>query len=166
MASVSERVRAMDEFQVVRCFEAFSQQLIAGSRTPLDTMKKGVPASIRSLTEWQRVENLTPKQAEQALEPTQAAETARNILMKLADDPTFSPLLDRFLTSYRDDELVADIIMAVGLVASMILMIASTEAEGEIAGVKFKKHKVDPAMIKALFEPFAKSLVGQIKKSP
>jgi hypothetical protein len=163
MASVKERVRAMDEFQVVRCFEAFSQQVLAGARTPLDAIKEGVPASIRSLAEWQRVESLTPKQAEQVLEPRQAAETARNILMNLADDPTFGPLMDRFLASYRDDELVADVVLAVGLAASMILLMASTEVEGEIAGVKFRKRKVDPAMVKALFQPFAKTLVGQLK---
>jgi hypothetical protein len=164
MASVKERVRAMDDFQVVRFFEAFGQQLLAGSVTSFDAIKKGVGGSTRSLAGWQRVESLTPEQAVQVLEPTQAAATARDVLMHLADDPTFGPLMDKFLASYRDDELVADVVLAVGLVATVILLAATTEFEGEIAGVKFKKGVADPKTIKAVVEPFAKALGGLVKK--
>jgi hypothetical protein len=160
MADLKERLRTMDDFQVVRFFEAFGQQLVADAHTSFDDIKTSVPGSTRSLPEWRRVEGLTPEQAAHILGPAQAAETARGILLHLADDPTFGPLMAGFLASYRDDELVADVILAVGLVATVLLIVAATEFEGKIGGVKFKKGKVDPKVIKALVEPFAHALAG------
>lgn len=88
---------------------------------------------------------------------------SRNILLHLADDATFGPLLEKHLASYRDDELVVDVILAVGLVASVLMVAASLEFEGKIAGVKFKKGKVDPKTLTALIGPFAAALTGQLK---
>lgn len=163
MASVKERVQAMDDFQVVRFFEAFSEQLLAGSNTPLEAIKSGIPASTRTVTGWRQIEDLTPAQAEQILSPADAAATARHVLGHLADDATFGPILETFLASYRDDELVADVVLAIGLVASVLLVAASTEFEGKIAGVTFKKGKVDPETLKALVGPFATALTGMLK---
>ena len=163
MATVRERIQAMDDFQVVRFFEAFGEQLLSGSRTSLDDVKSGVPASARGVAGWQQLENLTPEQADQVLPPAEAAATARHVLLQLSNDPTLGPLLEKFAGTYRDDELVADVILAVGLVASVILVAASTEFEGKLAGVTFKKGKVDPETLKALVGPFATTLAGLLK---
>ena len=43
-------------------------------------------------------------------------------------------------------------------------MVASAiEFEGTIAGVTFRKGKVDPEVVKAMVEPFANALVGLLK---
>lgn len=163
MATVKTRIQAMDDFQVIRYFKAFSEQLLAGSSTSFDAIKGGIPASARAVAGWQQVESLTPEQAEQFLAPANAAAMSRNILLHLTDDATFGPLLEKHLSSYRDDELVVDVILAVGLVASVLLVAASLEFEGKIAGVKFKKGKVDPETLKALIGPFAAALTSQLK---
>jgi hypothetical protein len=72
--------------------------------------------------------------------------------------------MNDFLASYRDDELVADVILTVGLVATVLLMAAAIEFEGQIGGVKFKKGKVDHKMISAVVEPFAKVLGGSPRR--
>jgi hypothetical protein len=162
MTKVNARIRAMDDFQVVRYFETFSRHLLAGSSTSFDEVKNGIDASTRAVAGWNKVESLTPQQAKQLLPPAEAASTARNILLHLADDATFGPLLEEHLASYRDDELMVEMVLAVGLVASVLMVVASTEFEGKIAGVKFKKGKVDPETLKALIGPFAAALTGRL----
>lgn len=41
MATVKTRIQAMDDFQVIRYFKAFSEQLLAGSSTSFDAIKGG-----------------------------------------------------------------------------------------------------------------------------
>ena len=98
------------------------------------------------------------------MEPTAAVETTRTLLTHLAEDATFGPLMNDFLATYRDDELVADVILTVGLVATVLLMAAAIEFEGQIGSVKFKKGKVDHKMISAVLGPFAKALGGSPRR--
>ena len=49
------------------------------------------------------------------------------------------------------------------LVASVIMVASAIEFEGTIAGVTFRKGKVDPEVVKAMVEPFANALVGLLK---
>jgi hypothetical protein len=158
MGRANERLAAMDDFQVVRFFDAFAQQLLASSDTPFDTVREGIPGSTRALAEWRTLDGLTAEQAEQLVPPDAAAATARQILMHLADDPAFAPALDQFLDSYRDDALVADVVLAVGLVASMIMMVASTAFKAKFGSVEIEKHTLDAATVKAILEPFGKVL--------
>jgi hypothetical protein len=164
MTHAKEKIQAMDDFQVVRFFEAFAQQLAAGTQTSFDAIKGSIPPSIKSLAGWEGIEGLSPERAAQVMEPTAAVETTRTLLMHLAEDATFGPLMNDFLASYRDDELVADVILTVGLVATVLLMAAAIEFEGQIGGVKFKKGKVDHKMISAVVEPFAKVLGGSPRR--
>jgi hypothetical protein len=109
------------------------------------------------------LEHLSPDAAEHPLEPSVSVATARHMVMHLADDDAFGPLLEKTLDTYQDDKLVADIILAVGLVAAVLLIAATTEFEGEVAGIKFKKGKTDATMVKAITEPFAKVLSTIVK---
>ena len=158
MATVKERLAGMDDFQVVRFFEAFAQHLLTNSDTPFDAVRRGIPGSTRALSEWRALEALTPDQAERLVAPQDAAAMARRILIHLADDPTFASALDEFLASYRDDALVADVILAVGLVASVLMMVASTAFKAKFGNVEIEKHTLDVDTIKAILEPFGKLL--------
>ncbi len=80
--------------------------------------------------------------------------------MHLADDPTFASALDEFLVSYRDDALVAEVILAVGLVASMLMMVASTAFKAKFGNIEIEKHPLDAETIKAILGPFGKVLTG------
>ncbi len=165
MSQLKERVLMLDDYQVVRFFEHFGRQLVAGANTPLDDIRSGIPTTIRTLKEVSQIEDLTPEQAERPLEFSTSAATARNIMVHLANDAEFAPLLGSALDGYRDDELVADVILATGLVASVLLVIATSEFEGTVAGIKFKKTKADPELVRAVAEPFANAIsngIGQV----
>ncbi len=163
MTNLKERIQALDDFQIVRFFEHFSHQLVAGANVTLDQIKKGIPESTRTFGGFSQIETLSPSQAEQPLEPSASIATSRNILVYLTDDDEFAPVIGRVLDTYRDDELVAGIVLAVGLVASVLLIAATTEFEGEIGNFKIKKTKADPAVIRAITEPFADILSTILK---
>ena len=156
MSTVSDRIAAMDNFQIVRFFEAFAQQLMASSDTPFDAVTAGVPSTTRSLPAWSDLADLTPEQAETPLDVTVAAPIARRILTTLATDATFGPALESFSATFRDDALVAEVILAVGLVASLLMMVASTSFKAKFGNVEIEKHTVDAESIKAILEPLAK----------
>jgi len=156
MATAKERLAGMDDFQIVRVFEAFAQQLMASSTISFPAVQAGVPAATRALAQWRVVEGLTPEQAERLVAPADAAPLARQVLAHLADDPVYAPALDAFLASYRDDALVADVILAVGLVASMLMMVASTAFKAKFGNIEIEKHTLDAGTVKAILEPFGK----------
>lgn len=160
MSTVTARIAAMDDFQVVRLLEAFTHQLMASSSTPFETVAAGIPASTRALASWGALAGLTPDQAETTLDPPAAAATARRVLSMVAEDGTFGPALEGFLSTYRDDALVAEVVLAVGLVASLLMMVASTSFKAKFGSVEIEKHTVDAESIKAILEPFAKVIPG------
>jgi hypothetical protein len=156
MPSLGERIQILDDFQVVRFFDRFSRQLIAGANVSLDHIKSGIPDSARALEGFEQIENLSHELAEQCLDPSTSATLARSILTALSANTQFAPLIESVLDGYRDDELVADAILAVGLVASMLLIIATTEFTAEGKNWKFTKRGASPELVKAITEPCAK----------
>ena len=46
--------------------------------------------------------------------------------------------------------MVADVVLALGLAASMVLVAATTEFEGKVFGIKFKKRAANGETIKHL----------------
>jgi hypothetical protein len=163
MSDLQTRINALDDFQVVRFFEHFGEQLFDGMEVPLERVKEGIPEAVRDIPGFAQIENLPPDQAERLIAPAVAAALARNTLLLLEDDATLAPLIERSLDSYRDDAMVADIILAVGFVASMILIAATTEVEGTIMGMKFKKGRASAALVKAIVEPFVKVVSASAK---
>ena len=158
MSKVLDRIQLMDDFQVVRFFEAFTHQLMASSDTPFEAIRAGVPATTRCLVGWELLAGLTADQADKPLPAVIVAPIARRILTMLAEDMTFEPAIEVFLESYRDDALVADVLLAVGLVASILMMVASTSFKATFGNVVIEKHTVDAASIKAILDPFAKAI--------
>src|SRR5262249_34914942 len=133
---------------------------MASSNTPFAAIAAGVPASTRALGPWGAMTGLTPEQADKPLDPAVAAPVARRLLTTLAEDAAFAPALESFLVTYRDDALVAEALLPMGLVASVLMMVASTSFKATFGNVTIEKHTIDAASIKAILEPFAKVLPG------
>ena len=55
---------------------------------------------------------------------------------------------------FRSDELFVETILTAGFVAGMLLVLATTDIEFQVKGVKFKKHPATAEQIKAVTEPF------------
>lgn len=164
MATIKDRIEKMDDFQVVRFFEYFGQQVFEGSTASLDEIKDGVPEATRALPSFQQLESLTEEEAERLLDLSQSAGVARGMLLVLADDERFALLIEAALDSYSDTEMVAEVVLAVGFAVSLVLMAATTELKGSFFGVKGVKGAATPEMIRAITEPFANMVGGLFKK--
>lgn len=159
-SDAAERLQAMDDFQIVRFFQFFAQSLCEGARVDSDALLAFVPREISSAPDFAGVVQLDDEQAERLLNPAEAAGAARAVLLPLARDPATAPIVSRGLAEFRDDKLAVDVVIAFGLVASVLLIAATVEFEGKIGGWTFRKGKVEADTLKAITEP----LFGLLKK--
>jgi len=144
------RLHEMDDFQLVRFFQHWANNLCEGAITDIETIVGGVPAELRETTEFSKVTDLSPEQANVPIQVGEAALVARAILEPLALMPEVSPSLEAALGSFDDDKLVVDVIIALGLVASVLLIVSTIEFDGRIGPVRFRKGKADPETLKII----------------
>jgi hypothetical protein len=83
---------------------------------------------------------------------TSAPLVARTILLSLADDATLAPLLQEAVDTYSDEELPADVVLAVGVAVALIVIAATTEFEAEMWGMKIKKRQAKPELVAAMMQ--------------
>jgi hypothetical protein len=152
--NLKNRINEFDDFQVVRFFEYFSQELLSGAEVSQKEIKEGIPDYIRAVTGFSEIENISSEQAKQKLDLDTSAAVTRTILLNLTDDETIAPLIAEALETYSDEELVADVVLAVGAAIALVLIAATTEFEGEAFGIKFKKGKADAEIIEAITKSF------------
>jgi hypothetical protein len=153
MVHLKEKINELKDSQVVGFLEYFTQELLSATEVSLEEIQSGIPDTIRALAGFSQIENLTPDQAEYLLDLAASAPLARHMLLNLTEDKMFAGLIEQALGSYRDNRMIADIVLAVGLAASLILLVATTEFEGEVFGIRFKKGKADIEMVKTIIKP-------------
>lgn len=157
-ADAVARLQSMDDFQIVRFFQFFAQSLCDGAQAGSDALLAAVPAEIRSRPDFAAVVQVDEQQAETLLNPAEAARAARAVLLPLARDHATAPIVSRALADFRDEKLAVDVVIAFGLVASVLLIAATIEFEGKIGSWTFKKGKVEPETLKAITEPLTSLL--------
>lgn len=142
-----ERLTAMNDLQIVRFFEHWGTALCDGADTDLDTITAGIPDEISTTPGFAEVTDLSKSQN---LDPRTSARVARAVLLPLAEDPQVEPSIATALETFEDDRLLVDVILALGLVASVLLIVSTTEFDGKIGPITFHKGKADPETIKAV----------------
>ena len=153
MSSLKDKINALDDFQVVRFFEYFGQELLSSAEVSPEQIKAGIPDSIRTITGFAELESITPRQAKHTLDlGTSAPLVARTILLSLADDEALAPVLQEAVDTYSDEELPADVVLAVGVAVALILIAATTEFEVEIWGMKIKKSQAKRELVEAIMK--------------
>ena len=159
-SDAAERLQAMDDFQIVRFFQFFAQSLCEGASVDSDKLLVGVPEEIASAPGFAGVVQLNEQEAELLLNPAEAARAARAVLLPLSRDAAMAPVVARALAEFRDEKLAVDVVIAFGLVASVLLIAATIEFEGKIGSWTFRKGRVEADTLKAITEP----LVGLLKR--
>src|SRR6266511_746643 len=134
--SAAERLAAMNDVQAVRFFEHWGAGLVDGRVTDLGTIVAGVPDELRAAPGFDDVTDISAKER---LDPETSAKVARAVLVPLADDPQVGPTIAAALETFKDDRLLVDVILAMGLVASVLLIVSTTEFDGKIGPVTFHK---------------------------
>lgn len=155
---VESRINDFDDFQVVKFFQYFATEMLKGISVDSATMLSNVASEVLEEDDFRLVTNISLEQARMSLPAKESSLVARPMLQSIASDPTLRPALEHALDSFRDEELFLEIALGIGLVASMVLLVATTSVEGTILGIKFKKETASPEQISAVVKPLASLL--------
>lgn len=97
----------------------------------------------------------------QNIDPEQSVALTRKVLKGLALDRDLSGLImDSWERVKKDDSLVVETIITLGLIANLTLLMATTELKFEIRGIKVNKKGASAEQIKAVLSP----LIELVKK--
>lgn len=147
LQSTAERIGAMNDVQVAAFFEFWATSLVEGATTSLDSIQRGVPVEIRDTRGFAELADVT---TDGVIDTATAAKVARTVLEPLVSDPQLGPTIDAVLDKYDDSRQMVGIILALGLVASVLLIISTVEFEGKVGGLTFRKIKPDVETAKAI----------------
>ncbi len=142
---LADRIGQLDDHQVVRFTQHFGEQLFEGMQVSTDDLRAGVPER----SEFAAITDLADEQMGQTLKPLAAVECSRAILDAFARDPAIAPALESSLDEYKDDALVAGVILAAGFAVSMVIVAASTSFKGKIGNFDLVKTTASPELVKA-----------------
>lgn len=141
------RLRQLDDYQVLRFLQHFGHELVAGMKVSGDEVRAGVPAEIRGTPGFKTIADLPPNRKSRALKHREAVACARAILELYAQDAALAPALEKALDEYRDDALVADVILAAGFAVSMVIIAATTSFEAVFKNITVKKGEASADLV-------------------
>lgn len=146
-----QRIRDLDDFRVMRFYEYFGQKLFEDLDLDMDKLLPQVPDELKTSSELAPLLSLSGPGRRNALTFEDGALCARETLMAFARHPGFDTALGQALDAYRDDAMVATVILAVGLAAAMIIVAATTSLKCRFSDGKFEceigKEVASPEMV-------------------
>lgn len=119
---ILNRLEKMSDFQLLRFFDFFSNEVFKGLDTSLKDILAAMPAEQQLLPEILAIRTMDQDFASSTISKVEAVHFARNLLNNWAKDPAYSVLLQTGLEQYKDTEQSADVILAIGAAVSMILL--------------------------------------------
>lgn len=128
-----DKIKAMDDFQVLRFFNHLNQSLIADIQEDSDSLLEELPDSLQQLDEMQKVLQLD-EEFDTPLLQKEAADFARSALIVMAENEDTEPSLAENLNSYTDDVMAAGAILALGGAVSFIVLLSTHK-------ISYKKGK-------------------------
>ncbi len=143
-------INDLSDLDAVRFFQFLGREIfedISGKEVIAN-----IPESFRSITELEKLENLKPDQRKMDLPAEKSIKIARDLLIYFAQDEALGPIIETVWDKYNNesDELIIGTVLGIGFVASMILFTATTEVEGKIGNIKFKKNVASPEIVEAI----------------
>lgn len=156
MTSVKERIQQMDDFQLLRFFEHFSKEIFGGLQNDLGEIQAGIPPDVQAIPEMDQLAEMDAARALQQLPKEQAVYYARSILVYWAADDQLSQILAAVLDNYKDDEMAAGVILAIGTALSMILVSSTANFKVKIGGFELsvdrkRSSQPQPETVRKLF---------------
>jgi hypothetical protein len=156
-----QRIHAMDEFRLLRFFDAFGRGIFTTLDLDRDKLLDLVEPAAHDDPEVGRVLDLrlSAEKARTPLDRADAVRVARSTLEAMAHNPGLAPGLERALDEMKDEEMPATAILALGFAVSMIIVAATTKLNLRYAGGKFEgalvKEAASPDVLKEIVGPLA-----------
>jgi hypothetical protein len=119
--TAQSRFDGMNDFQLLRFFDYFSQQVFQGADVQLSDIMGSLSAADQLSPLMLATLRMDDATAGTPLSKPEAARLSRVVLNYWATQPPFDALLEAALLQYRETEQAADTILAVGAAVSMVL---------------------------------------------
>lgn len=153
-------IQQLDDYQANRLLQSIGEELFHALQATGEQLQASVPDAVRVLPAYQAITGLTPEAKEPALKREDAGEVARGILLVMAQDEALVPALEAVTDECRDDWLAADVILAAGSAASMILIAARTSFTATYKNVEIGKETASAELVGRAAE-----LVGRVSEA-
>lgn len=153
------QINHLGDFEVLRFYEHWARLLF----NDLDLDVAGMTAQLRATeaaTALAPALEVSGSARQQALDFADSVECARTTLEAFAVHLDFRDAMSQALDDYRDEAMVAEVILAVGMAASMIIVAATTHFEvrysnGHLSAA-IAKDISSPKLVSAVLDPLAK----------
>jgi len=155
MPNTLELVRGLSEAQVVEVTKELFNAVY--SNVPYDQ----VASNSKGIAEVSQLVSLSDKDMQQELSAADSARFGRLLLEQYAQDPALAPLVEQAWEKVESsDELIVEVIVALGIVVSLTLLVATTKveiekgADGKLTW-KINKGRAGPDLVKSVINPLA-----------
>ena len=162
---IIEQINTFNDFQVIRFFNHFSRKIFSDIKENEEELMSLIPTEIKDSKELSPIFKLTTDDKKNTLDAENAATCARNILFAMAQQSGLEDILAEELKTYKDDELFANMILAVGAATAMILFAATIRGKATYKDGKWNiqvSEEVAPTgLVEKTLNPLAKA-AGQL----
>ena len=156
MPTTQELVRSMSDTEVVEVAKELFEIVYT------DVSYDDVKDTSASVPQLKPLASLDDDALQAELTPDDSASLTRALLGQFAADPNLSPLVDEAWKRVRGgDNMIVDVIVAVGLIANLTLFVATTTgmvqkgADGKIIW-SFGKKEAGPDLVQKVIDPLVK----------
>lgn len=125
MKSLMDKINIVDDYSAVKIVEFMYEELVKHYTEDIETLIATVPNDLINVGELSYA-NLLFSNADVTLLQNDTPALSRRILSLYANDPALAQLAHYALDHWSDDRQSAKTILSVGLVAALLMFIAST----------------------------------------
>ena len=162
---IIEQINKFDDFQVIRFFNHFSKKIFSGIEENEEELMSLIPTEIKDSKELSTIFQFTTDDKKKTLDAGKAATCARNILLAMSQQSGLEEMLADELKAYKDDELFAGMILAIGAATAMILFAATVRGKATykngIWNIQITKEVAPIELVEKTLNPLAKA-AGQL----
>jgi hypothetical protein len=152
MDNLSQRIKDMDDFTVVRALEHLCSTLLADLDSDPEELLRNIPATVAKQPDFDALLTTQRRDGSEQLPADLSVKVARDTLLLLAQDPDLEPVVAASLESYKDNRAMAAEILSAGTAISMIIIAATTSVRFKGKNFSGKKQAATPAVLGTITE--------------
>lgn len=154
-----ERVQQLDDFKALRLFRHIEGEMVLKVKEDLGVIMDHLPENVKHMEAIQNLEDVDQNKFLEPIEQQKAVEIAKVSLAYMAEDPGLEPYLKDKLENWKDNEMVAGTILAVGGALSAVMIMSTfrvsyNKADGwdfSIGAAKDQQSETIKTIFEALF---------------
>lgn len=148
------QVQKLDSKDVVGFFNYFNQKIL-NEVDDLRQLKKTISPSVSELPEFSYINSLLVGEQQLQLGESESVAFSRSILETLAQEPSFSPLLEKMLELYNEEMEMSEAnpLVSVTLALLTILIVGTTKVSVKNGEIIVEKGEAPTEVLKAMVVP-------------